>query len=406
MDTAQHFPSHLSPTDDDYDGYPHHLTMREAQALADLYCVQGETMAGASEEAGISLTSFKAFRRAHTLRKGKAVIVDESSTIGEAVEHFTEEAKRREVDRKARRQHRREKDRAARKWWSVEEALEDAAAGFREREYEPPRPTVRISHTPTEPASVLMNAQDWHIGKRPKGSPEGWTSSYVQSLKDAFTRSIEKTVRGYKLDKLYLVTGGDLIHVDSKNGTTSGTPQDTTCSPSDALEEAIALVVWCVDYVRALNVDVEVLTVNGNHDRVLSQAAGCAVAQRFHDAEDVQCRRGERIYTTYEDHLILATHGDMKKRQWKQLPGLMMREARTELASTTWQTVVSGHLHFQAHDLADETGTLFAQGSSPSPTDDWHHQQGYISRKGLQTITIEPHTCAAVTRHEPVATPS
>jgi len=64
-----------------------------------------------------------AFRRAHTLRKGKAVIVDESKTIEEGIEHFSEEAKRREIDRKARRKQKRERDKAARQWWKLEDDL-------------------------------------------------------------------------------------------------------------------------------------------------------------------------------------------------------------------------------------------------------------------------------------------
>jgi hypothetical protein len=95
---------------------------------------------------------------------------------------------------------------------------------------------------------------------------------------------------------------------------------------------------WCIDYARSLGIDVHVLTIMGNHDRTLSSAAGVAVKQRFHSTEEVVTGYPlqERVYATYEDHLILATHGDMKKRQWRKLPSIMMGEAQGKLADTQW----------------------------------------------------------------------
>lgn len=391
---ADHFPSHLNPSEEDYEGYPHHLSLEEAQELADSYCVEKLTMAGAAEEASISLSSFKDFRRAHQLRKGKAVIVDETKSIEEGIEHFSEEAKRREIDRKARKKQRRERDKAARRWHRLEQNLEEAAELWQEEEYDPPKPTLSISSEPPEAGAVLLNAQDWHVGKRAKGADEG-LEEYVQSLKDAFAGALETAMRMRRIDTLYFVTGGDLIHVDGPQGTTSGTPQDLVCSPSEAFKEAVELVVWCIDYARALGIDVHVLTIMGNHDRTLSSAAGVAVQQRFHAAEDVETGYPlqERVYATYEDHLILATHGDMKKRQWRKLPSIMMGEARDLLAKTTWQMVASGHRHFQSVDLEDKAGTVHAQGSSPSPTDQWHYQEGYsTSRRGMQMILLQPQS--------------
>jgi predicted phosphodiesterase len=228
--------------------------------------------------------------------------------------------------------------------------------------------------------------------------------SYTQSIKDAFAGGLEQALRSHHIERLYLVTGGDLIHVDGPAGTTSGTPQDLLCSPAEAFAAAVELVVWCVDYARSLGIEVHVLTVMGNHDRTLSSAAGVAVQQRFHGADDVvSYPLQERVYTAYGQHLILATHGDLRKSQWKKLPSIMMAEARTLLASTRWQTVVSGHLHFQAADLMDDAGTLYAQGSSPSPTDAWHYQSGYVgSRKGIQMLLMEPDSCATSLMHQPV----
>jgi len=142
--------------------------MEEAQELADSYCVEKLTMNEAAEEAGISRESFKAFRQAHTLRKGKAVIVDESKTIGEGIEHFSEEAKRREIDRKARRKQKREREAAARKWWGLEESLKEAAEQFQAEDYKPTPP----------PGHSLPDARYGRLrGRKLPRSPLGRASS-------------------------------------------------------------------------------------------------------------------------------------------------------------------------------------------------------------------------------------
>lgn len=313
-------------------------------------------------------------------------------------------AKAVRVDRKARRRVKRDEKRAAERWWRVESALQQAAKMFKAYDYKPPKPHIKLSQAPSDPAALLVNGQDWHVGKRPHEAQADWMQRYSQSIKNAFATGTEKALRSGRIEKLYLVTGGDLVHVDGAQGTTSGTPQDLLCSPAEAFAAAVELVVWCIDYARALGIEVHLMTVMGNHDRTLSSAAGVAAEQRFHAADDVVTYDlKERVYATYGKHLILATHGDMQKRQWKKLPSIMMAEARTMLAETTWQTVVSGHLHFQASDLMDDAGTLFAQGSSPSPTDAWHYQEGYVgSRKGIQMLLMEPESCATSLMHEPV----
>jgi len=233
--------STLDALEEDYEGYPHHLSMEEAQELADSYCVEKLTMNEAAEEAGISRESFKAFRQAHTLRKGKAVIVDESKTIGEGIEHFSEEAKRREIDRKARRKQKREREAAARKWWGLEESLEEASEAWQEEDYEAPRLRVRMAGEPPGNASVVANAQDYHIGKAPASGRDDFSvEDYCGRLVSSFERGLGQAARNARLKRVYLVIGEDLCHVDTDGGTTTaGTPQDLAVGPTEALRMSI-----------------------------------------------------------------------------------------------------------------------------------------------------------------------
>jgi hypothetical protein len=130
-----------------------------------------------------------------------------------------------------------------------------------------------------------------------------------------------------------------------------------------------------------------------------------AVQQQFHGADDVMPYLiKERVYTSYGDSLVLATHGDMnKKKQWRKLPSIMMSEARDLPATTEDQIVTNGHLHFQSMDLEDKAGTLFRQASSPSPTEEWHYREGYsTSRRAMEMLVLEPEGPSTSVVQEPV----
>ena len=361
---------------------------------------------------GISRDTFFAIKKAapNNWRKGDppnywwSDLDDTEETLTERAE---QEAKAKRADRKAKQRQRREDRKAIRRWNRLEQAIEKASESFQNASYEPPKPRIRLANGPERSAGLVLNGQDWHVGKRPKGSEAGYHGRYVEGLKQAFERAMTSALNQYQANDLYVVTGGDLIHVDCfDETTTAGTPQDTLMGPAEALEEGVGLLRWVIDFARSLNVNVHVLPITGNHDKVLSQAAGIAVAERFHDTEDVRSYDpNNRIYFRHGEHLVLATHGDMYKKQWRKLPSLMMKEARYMLSETTYQEVISGHLHFQAQDLQDESGTLFAQTATPSPVDEWHSDNGYGgSRRGIQLLGLDPESAATSVHHEPVTT--
>ncbi|WP_263788955.1 hypothetical protein [Salinibacter grassmerensis] len=389
---ADHFPDHLDPQDEDLAAYAHELSMAEAQQLADSYCVEKLTMAEAAEEAGISLESFKHFRRAHGLRKGKAVIVDQTKTIEEGIDHFTEESKRREIDRKARKKERRERDKAARQWWRLEDSLDEAAEAFREENYNPPRLRVRMSQEVEERAAGVLNLQDLHLGARPADAEDFDVEEYRDSILRRVQTALEDAARLRKLEQIYVVGGGDLVHSDTKGGqTASGTELDMACSTSRALQHAIHLLVEVVDMARQVGLEVTIVPVFGNHDRTNGVAAAMAAGQRFHSAESVASMGlAERQYATYGRHLLCLTHGDYSKKTMRRMGEIMRSESREAYGSTQWTSLFVGHLHHKAMDMVDESGRVIYQTPSPVPLDGYHDQEGYVgSRKAIQLVLLE-----------------
>jgi hypothetical protein len=228
-----------------------------------------------------------------------------------------------------------------------------------------------------------MNLQDLHIGL--------WEEGYVEDLKERFKVLITESVQLRQVEAAYFVLGGDLVHADTASGTTTkGTQLEMSMEPHEALAEAVRFVVWCVDYLRALGVEVTLVPVRGNHDRLMSVSAAVAVGQRFHDTEGVRMLTiEERQYATYDDHLLVFCHGDLPKRAVRELPETITHEARPVVGQTHRTALFTGHLHHAK--IVDRKGLIHYQCPTPIPADGYHIKEAYVgARKLIQGVLLTP----------------
>ena len=397
-----HFPPHCDP--DEHEAYPHWLTTTEAQELADVYCVERLTMDEAAEAAGLSREAFMDFRRAHTLRKGRAVIVDPTETVGGATEHFSEEMKRREVDRQARRRHRRERDKAARQWWQFESSVEDAAErfeGWAER-YTPPKLHVRVgSQKALEPAALILPLHDLHYGKYASEAECG--ARYDRQIAEeragrAVEFVLEQAARTARIERIITVCGtSDYLHVDRDlNGaaTSSGTPQDTDGTMGEIIDGGQRLAVELIDKMRAL-APTHVVYCPGNHDYHASQWMHSFLKAWYRSTDSVTFSDGYRTrqYFTYGATKGVFFHGDIRKGQLKELGNTIAREH----GFGEYTMAISGHKHFRQAD--DVSGLLMHQCLSLSGSDLWHDKNLYTGLPGLQAFVLDKE-------RGPIATPT
>lgn len=392
---AEHFP--IEDEDPaEYEHYPHHLTVEQAQEIANRYCVDGARMADCESEYSLTHAEFLALRKVHSFRHDQPTVVDPEKTIEEAVDELTQRQRQHAVEEKAKRRHRREREEAARNWFQLEDSLEEAAEQFSgwHEDYDPPRLRVRMAAEPPGNASVVANAQDYHIGKAPASGRDDFSvEDYCGRLVSSFERGLGQAVRNAKLDRVYLVIGGDLCHVDTDQGTTTaGTPQSLAVGPTGALTASIDTMVRHVDLARQVAGEVRLVGLRGNHDAILSRACFEAVRQRFHSTDGVSVAgAGERVYDTYGSRLLAFTHGDMTKKQFRKIGDTITAEARGMMGETTDTTLFSGHYHFKARDVIDESGRLQLQAPSPSPDDEYHVGEGYVgARKQIQLFLTRP----------------
>jgi Icc-related predicted phosphoesterase len=356
-------------------------------ALGRRYSEGDLTIDECAAEFGISRDTFLAIRKAApvTWKKGSPCLwwSDLEDAEDTVVERVATEQKARRIDRKAKQRVKRDASRAAERWWRLERELEQAAEVFAGAGYEPPKPIIRISSRAEKAGALVLNQQDLHVGL--------WDAGYVEAVKERFERLVSQALQIRKLETAYLVIGGDLVHCDTAaKTTTKGTPLQMAMEPHEALAAAVELVVWQVDYLRALGVEVVLVPVRGNHDRIMSTSAAVAVGQRFHDTEGVSILPiEERVYAVYNDHLMCFTHGDLTKRAMKDMGETIRHEARRLLGSTLYTCLFTGHLHHLA--IEDRKGLIHYQTSAPIDEDNWHVKEAWVgSRKMLQGVVLSP----------------
>lgn len=222
----------------------------------------------------------------------------------------------------------------------------------------------------------LIDPADVHIGKLCSAFEVGETYNNqiaVKRVLNGVAGLIDKA-RGFDIDKINLIIGNDILHIDNpKRTTTSGTPQDTDGIWHTNFLIAKKLYVDVIE--RLLQIaDIHVTYNPSNHDYTHGFFLAQVIEAQFANCKQVtfDTSIAHRKYFVYYDNVIGTTHGDGAKLQ--DLPLLMAHEAPkwSECKKRYWYT---HHLH---HKVAkDYMGVTVETLRSPSGTDSWHHRNGY-----------------------------
>lgn len=288
----------------------------------------------------------------------------------------------------------RELKTAADKWFKLEGVMEKASEELMSflQDYEPPQVSVSSGGVGADSAA-LYNNQDWHIGARPhEGADQFSVQAYCDGLVEKSKQAIGDALNLRSLETFYMVVGGDLVHSDNFDGsTTKGTDLDMACGHAEAVKRAVETSIRVADLARSAADEVVILPVPGNHDRALSTAAALAVSHHYNQTDDVRCLPiNERQYVTYYNHLMCVTHGDIKKKALRNIGDTIRAEARNKMGRTSFTTLATGHFHYRSRDVEDKSGRVHYQAPSPAPTDRWHNKEVFVgSRKGVQLVLLD-----------------
>jgi hypothetical protein len=244
---------------------------------------------------------------------------------------------------------------------------------------------VRIIRPPMKREFMYeLGPADHHFGKLcwAKETGENFdlkiaTADFDRSFDDLLSR-----VRDYPLERILLVIGNDLLHVDNANNTTTaGTQQDTDGRWQKSFLEAKRALVSNIEKCREF-APVHIAVVPGNHDFQRMFYVGDTIQSWFRNYADVTVDNSpmSRKYVEYGVNLLGLSHGcDEKDADFKDL---MANEAAEAWARTRHHEWHLGHLHTRKEKIYNKGnthgGVVVRRLPSLTRTDAWHYRKGYV----------------------------
>lgn len=223
---------------------------------------------------------------------------------------------------------------------------------------------------------LVVDPADVHIGKLCSAFEVGETYNNQIAVQRVLqgVKGILNKAKGFDIDKIALIIGNDILHIDSpKRQTTSGTPQDTDGMWHTNFLIAKQLYVDVIEILMQI-APVRVVYNPSNHDYTHGFFLAQVIETHFRNCQNVtfDVSISHRKYFTYFNNLIGSTHGDGAK--VTDLPLLMAHESK-DWVNCKHKYIYTHHLH---HKVAkDYMGVCVETLRSPSGTDSWHSRNGY-----------------------------
>jgi len=236
-----------------------------------------------------------------------------------------------------------------------------------------------------EEVDIEISISDFHLAKK---TLEGETmeDKKVQYL-TTLHNLIEKVTNSFSIDTIVFPISNDFFHTDNyQNQTTNGTPQDVLVGYDNEYEVGFDLLVTAINYLRIFSNHVEVVLVQGNHDRTKSFYLAHALEVFFNANKDVSF---QREHSTTKSVVLGNTfigyhHGNCKI---DDLPLLFATGKDSfDFGAAKYREIHTGDKH---HYMAKEVkGVRIQQMPSLSGTDRWHADNNFVNsiRAGLVLI--------------------
>jgi len=238
-----------------------------------------------------------------------------------------------------------------------------------------PQPEPKIERAKV--IDVELSLSDYHLAKR---HIDGDNSPAIR-CKRYFSTAVNLTYNVkslYDIDTIVFPISNDFFHTDNyHNQTTNGTPQDTIVDYAHEYELGFELLVDTITMMKKLCNKVQVVLVQGNHDRTKSYYLAHALDVYFKADPNIFF---EREHSTVKGVMLGETfigyhHGNCKI---EDLPLLFAThpEYSQLFGYAKYREVHTGDKH---HYMAKEVkGVRIQQMPSLSGTDRWHQDNNFV----------------------------
>lgn len=237
----------------------------------------------------------------------------------------------------------------------------------------------------TETIDLEISIADFHLAKK---TLEG---ENIQTKKEQFlyvlVDLLSKAKASFDIRTIVFPISNDFFHTDNyQNQTTNGTPQDVLTGYDNEYEEGFDLLVTAISILKAYSDNVEVILVQGNHDRTKSFYLAHALDVYFSNISNIAFQREHSTtkMVVLGNTFIGYHHGNCKI---EDLPLVFATGNNSEaFGCSKYREVHTGDKH---HYMAKEVkGVRIQQMPSLSGTDRWHLDNNYINniRAGIATV--------------------
>ena len=228
-----------------------------------------------------------------------------------------------------------------------------------------------------EEVNVEISIADFHLAKKYIDGDNDPAERAIKYVK--FAESLVKKVNAiYTIDKIVLPISNDFFHTDNyHNQTTNGTPQDVILDYASEYELGFALLVDTISLLKLYCNELEVILVQGNHDRTKSYYLAHALDVYFKNDKDIHFNRDHSVVKAVKlgNTFIGWHHGNCKI---EDLPLLFATHTEYSklFGEAIYREVHTGDKH---HYMAKEVkGVRIQQMPSLSGTDRWHLDNNYV----------------------------
>ena len=240
----------------------------------------------------------------------------------------------------------------------------------------------------SDPVCGVISLQDIHFGK------EG-NDTIDKDFEDTIIYLMSKAAPVHYIEKMYFVVGGDLINMDTFDGTTTGgTALDNCMTATMAYTQAFDAMHWAINYVKAFCKNLVVVYVPGNHDRLSSYHLVHALSKSIESKEITwDIKYEERKVHVWENNFNAFEHGDKRS---KNNPLIYASEYPREWGKTTNRTLFKGHIHTDRkveYMTSNETAG-FIEKTLPSlgKTDYYHYSNKFVGNRRSGKLEIQHPT--------------
>lgn len=237
------------------------------------------------------------------------------------------------------------------------------------------------------PVTGILSIQDLHFGKENN-------ENIVEEFKKSVQYLVTRAYSSHYVEKIYYVIGGDLLNMDTFQGTTtSGTPVDNSLRAQDAYNLAFETLHWSVLFISQFCKELNVVYLPGNHDRLSSYHIVHALSKSLANQKNVnfEVEYKERKVFQYYDNFFAFEHGDVSS---KNTPLLYATEFPKEWGMTKYRTCFTGHWHRKKSvEFISENevhGFTIKNLPSLSNTDYWHYHNKFTGSK--RSAVMELHS--------------